>query len=67
MPFKFLILGAECYLQLTIKNFHGNTSTKFEALADDAPVIVFGKGCWFALGEMEKPSFCIRSRLDLLA
>jgi uroporphyrinogen decarboxylase len=29
-----------------------------EALAD--PVIVFGKGCWFALGEM-KPRFCIRS------
>ncbi|CAM4010112.1 uroporphyrinogen decarboxylase [Flavobacterium sinopsychrotolerans] len=25
-----------------------------EALADDAPVIVFGKGCWFALGEMGK-------------
>jgi hypothetical protein len=24
-----------------------------EALADD-PVIVFGKGCWFALGEMGK-------------
>ena len=23
-----------------------------EALADEAPVIVFGKGCWFALGEM---------------
>lgn len=23
-----------------------------EALADDIPVIVFGKGCWFALGEM---------------
>lgn len=23
-----------------------------EALADHAPVIVFGKGCWFALGEM---------------
>jgi uroporphyrinogen decarboxylase len=25
-----------------------------EALADVAPVIVFGKGCWFALGEMGK-------------
>ncbi len=24
------------------------------ALADDAPVIVFGKGCWFALNEMSK-------------
>ncbi len=23
-----------------------------EALADEIPVIVFGKGCWFALGEM---------------
>jgi uroporphyrinogen decarboxylase len=23
-----------------------------EALQDDAPVIAFGKGCWFALGEM---------------
>ncbi|NVK53352.1 MAG: uroporphyrinogen decarboxylase [Flavobacteriaceae bacterium] len=23
-----------------------------EALKDDAPVIAFGKGCWFALGEM---------------
>lgn len=25
-----------------------------EALAEDAPVIVFGKGCWFALDEMSK-------------
>ncbi|PHR92304.1 MAG: uroporphyrinogen decarboxylase [Robiginitomaculum sp.] len=25
-----------------------------EALKDDAPVIVFGKGCWFALGDMAK-------------
>jgi uroporphyrinogen decarboxylase len=25
-----------------------------EALADHAPVIVFGKGCWFALNEMGK-------------
>ena len=25
-----------------------------EALADVSPVIVFGKGCWFALGEMGK-------------
>ncbi|MBS7321780.1 MAG: uroporphyrinogen decarboxylase [Myroides sp.] len=25
-----------------------------EALADEAPVIVFGKGCWFALGDMAK-------------
>ena len=25
-----------------------------EALKDDAPVIAFGKGCWFALGEMAK-------------
>ena len=25
-----------------------------EALADEIPVIVFGKGCWFALGEMGK-------------
>lgn len=25
-----------------------------EALKDDAPVIVFGKGCWFALQEMAK-------------
>jgi uroporphyrinogen decarboxylase len=25
-----------------------------DALKDDAPVIVFGKGCWFALGEMAK-------------
>lgn len=25
-----------------------------EALKDDAPVIVFGKGCWFALPEMAK-------------
>ncbi|HUH26009.1 MAG TPA: uroporphyrinogen decarboxylase [Flavobacterium sp.] len=25
-----------------------------EALADDIPVIVFGKGCWFALGDMAK-------------
>ena len=25
-----------------------------EALADETPVIVFGKGCWFALGEMGK-------------
>jgi uroporphyrinogen decarboxylase len=37
-----------------------------EALADDAPV-VFGKGCWFALGNGKKPCFCIRSRLDLFA
>ena len=25
-----------------------------EALKDDAPVIAFGKGCWFALGDMAK-------------
>jgi len=25
-----------------------------DALKDEAPVIVFGKGCWFALGEMAK-------------
>jgi uroporphyrinogen decarboxylase len=25
-----------------------------EALADETKVIVFGKGCWFALGEMSK-------------
>jgi uroporphyrinogen decarboxylase len=25
-----------------------------EALKDDAPVIAFGKGCWFALQEMAK-------------
>lgn len=25
-----------------------------EALADEVPVIVFGKGCWFALGDMAK-------------
>ena len=25
-----------------------------EALKEDAPVIAFGKGCWFALGEMAK-------------
>ena len=25
-----------------------------EALNDDAPVIAFGKGCWFALDEMSK-------------
>ena len=25
-----------------------------EALADEIPVIVFGKGCWFALGDMAK-------------
>ncbi len=25
-----------------------------DALKEDAPVIVFGKGCWFALGEMAK-------------
>ncbi len=25
-----------------------------DALKDDAPVIVFGKGCWFALGDMAK-------------
>ena len=25
-----------------------------DALKDDAPVIAFGKGCWFALGEMAK-------------
>jgi uroporphyrinogen decarboxylase len=25
-----------------------------EALAEDTKVIVFGKGCWFALGEMAK-------------
>ena len=25
-----------------------------EALKDDAPVIAFGKGCWFALEEMAK-------------
>ena len=25
-----------------------------ESLKDDAPVIAFGKGCWFALGEMAK-------------
>ena len=27
-----------------------------EALKDDAPVIAFGKGCWFALGEMANSS-----------
>ena len=25
-----------------------------EALKDEAPVIAFGKGCWFALEEMSK-------------
>lgn len=25
-----------------------------DALKDEAPIIVFGKGCWFALGEMAK-------------
>ena len=25
-----------------------------EAIADETPVIVFGKGCWFALGDMAK-------------
>jgi len=25
-----------------------------EALKDDAPVIAFGKGCWFALNDMSK-------------
>jgi hypothetical protein len=37
---QILILGAECCLQLIIKNSLGNTSTIIEALADVTPVIV---------------------------
>ena len=43
MPFRFLTLGEACFPQQII-----------DALKDDAPVIVFGKGCWFALGDMAK-------------
>jgi hypothetical protein len=40
---QVLILGAECCLQLIIKNSLGNTSIRLEALADHAPVIVLEK------------------------
>ena len=50
MLFKYLILGEACYLLSIIKNFLGNTFSKLlKPLKDDAPVIAFGKGCWFAL------------------
>jgi uroporphyrinogen decarboxylase len=51
---QILILGAECYLQLTIKNSHGNTSTKSLRHWLMMPGNCFRKGCWFALGEMGK-------------
>jgi uroporphyrinogen-III decarboxylase len=37
-----------------------------EALADHAPVIVFWKGCWFALNEMGKSRASALGVLDLL-
>ena len=38
-----------------IMNFHGIISQQIiDALKDEAPVIVFGKGCWFALSDMAK-------------
>jgi uroporphyrinogen decarboxylase len=39
---------------LTIKNFHGNTSTKLLRHWLMMPGNCFRKGCWFALGEMGK-------------
>jgi uroporphyrinogen decarboxylase len=43
------------------QNSLGNTSIRFEALADHSSNC-FGKGCWFALKNGQKSCFCIRSR-----
>jgi uroporphyrinogen decarboxylase len=55
MPFKFLILGAECLSPVDYQEFSWKYINQIvEALAEDTKVIVFGKGCWFALNDMAK-------------
>jgi uroporphyrinogen decarboxylase len=51
---QVLILGAECCLQLIIKNSLGNTSIRLSKLWQIMLSNCFGKGCWFALNEMGK-------------
>jgi uroporphyrinogen decarboxylase len=41
-------------ISVDYKSSLGSILTNYQALADHAPVIVFGKGCWFALNEMGK-------------
>lgn len=55
MPFKFSIPGEECYRQINYKKMSWKYINQIvEALAEDTKVIVFGKGCWFALNDMAK-------------
>ena len=54
MLFKFSIHGVDFYHPLTTVNFLLIYNKIVSAIKNYAPVIIFGKGCWFALNEMAK-------------
>ncbi len=55
MPYRYLIHGAVCLSPMDYQEFSWQYIQQIiDALKDEAPVIVFGKGCWFALGDMAK-------------